>query len=118
MHAGWNALHLACYIGNLEMVKWLIDVCALSPAIKDKNGTSPIHSAIKGGYTEIVEFLVEYDGSLVYSLHENTGFYPLHLAVEHNRLGCFLVLLKHNRTSYHIALQGGSRKCKYLFTNS
>ena len=62
MHAGWNALHLACYIGNLEMVKWLIDVCALSPAIEDNKGRSPIHLAVKRGYTEIVEFLAEYDG--------------------------------------------------------
>ena len=70
------------------MVKWLIDVCALSPAIKNKDGQSPIHLAKKRGYTEIVEFLVEYDGRM-----------------------------KYNRTSYHIAVQGEPGKCKYLFTS-
>ena len=88
MHAGWNALHLACYIGNLEMVKWLIDVCELSPASKDNKGTSPFHTAIVNGNHEIVEFLVEYDGRM-----------------------------KYNRTSYHIAVQGEPGKCKYLFTS-
>ena len=61
MHAGWNAVHLACWVGDLEMVQWLIDVCALSPAIEDNKGRSPIHLAVKRGYTEIVEFLAEYD---------------------------------------------------------
>ena len=92
------------------MVKWLIDVCALSPAIKDKNGTSPIHSAIIGGYTEIVEFLVEYDGSLVYSLDKKSGWYPLQQAVDMNRLECAQVLLKHGA--------GEPGKCKYLFTSA
>ena len=111
------------------MVKWLIDVCALSPAIKDENGKSPIHLAIKCGYTEIVEFLVEYDGSLISSLNESSGFYPLHLAVLMNRLECAQVLLKHGAnvlqpaeegkvykdykglTPFHLAIESESLQC-------
>ena len=77
------------------MVKWLIDVCGLSPAIKDNDGTSPIHFAIQRGYHEIVEFLVEYDGSLISSLDESNGYYPLHAAALWDKPKCAQVLLKH-----------------------
>ena len=88
------------------MVKWLIDVCALSPAIKDNDGKSPIHLAIKCGYTEIVEFLVEYDGSLISSLDESSGVYPLHLAVRWDKLECAQVLLKHEADVLQPAEEG------------
>ena len=106
VHAGWNALHLACYIGNLEMVKWLIDFCALSPAIKDKDGSSPILLAKTRGYTEIVEFLVEYDGSLISSLNEWNGLYPLHQAARCDKLECAQVLLKHGADVLQLAEEG------------
>ena len=108
--AGWNALHYACRNRELEMVKWLIDVCALSPAIKDNKGRSPIHVAIYYGIHEIVEFLVEHDGSLISSLDESSGFYPFHLAVYWDQLECAQVLLKHGA--------GEPGKCKYLFTSA
>ena len=88
-------MHRACMLGDLEKVKWLIDVCELSPASKDNKGTSPFHTAIVNGNHEIVEFLVEYDGSLISCLDENTGWYPLHWAVFLNNSECTLVLLKH-----------------------
>ena len=121
--AGWNALHFACLSGELEMVKWLIHSCALSPKIKNNRGVSPIHNAIFHGYLEIVEFLVEYDGSLISSLDENSGEFPLHAAVSRNKLEIAQVLLKHGadvlqpteqgtvfglkgRTPLHIAVVG------------
>ena len=128
VHAGFNALHRACKKGELEMVKWLIDVCALSPSIKDNDGTSPIHVAIFHGHHEIVEFLVEYDGSLISCLDERTNCYPLHWAVFKKKSECVLVLLKHGadvlqhdpefkRNSLHVAIQDRER-CKFLLTNS
>ena len=111
------------------MAKWLIDVCALSPAIKDNDGTTPIHEAIGYGIPEIVEFLVEHDGSLISSLDESSGFYPFHLAVYWDQLECAQVLLKHGAnvlqpaeegkeiksyeglTPLHIAIESGSLQC-------
>ena len=110
----------------MEKVKWLIDVCALSPAIKTDDGTSPIHVAIQRGYHEIVELLVEYDGSLISSLSEWNGLYSLHTAARWDNLKCAQVLLKHGAdllqpaeegkevksykglTPLHIAKDGGS----------
>ena len=127
--AGRDALHLACVYGELEMVKWLIHSCALSPTIKDKYGESPIHVAIREGYPEIVEFLVEYDGSLISSVDEKTGFFPLHEAVRWDKLEIAQLLLKHGSdvlqpteqgtffeglkglTPLHIAVQEESLEC-------
>ena len=121
--AGENALHQACRHGELEMVKWLIHSCALSPTIKNNRGFSPIHNAIWERYPEIVEFLVEYDGSLISSVNECTGEFPLHWAVRLHKLEIAQVLLKHGadvlqpteqgtvfglkgRTPLHIAVVG------------
>ena len=113
------------------MVKWLIDVCELSPAIKDNVGKSPIYFAIGNGKYKIVEFLVEYDGSLISSLYERSGLYPLHMAVYRDKLKCAQVLLKHGAdvlqpaeegktkvykrykglTPLHLAIEGGSKQC-------
>ena len=110
------------------MVKWLIHSCALSPTIKDNYGTSPIHYAITRGYPEIVEFLVEYDGSLLSSLNDWTGEFPLHVAVRWNNLAIAQVLLTHGAdllqptiqgtrvdlkglTPVHIAVKYGSLEC-------
>ena len=126
--AGFNALHLACWYRELEMVKWLIHSCALSPKIKNNRGVSPIHNAIFYGYLEIVEFLVEYDGSLISSVNERTGEFPLHAAVKRNKLEITQVLLTHGadvlqpteqgtlfglegRTPLHIAVQEESLEC-------
>ena len=106
VHAGRNALHYACVMGELEKVKWLIDVCALSPAIKDDDGTSPIHEAIYNGYHEIVEFLVEYDGSLISSIDERYGWYPLHTAALWDKPKCAQVLLKHGANVLQPAEEG------------
>ena len=122
-----NALHLACRLGELEMVKWLIDICALYPAIIDKDRRSPIHNAIICGHHEIVEFLVEYDGSLISSIDGSNNEYPLHAAVYMKNSECILVLLKHGAdvlqckpgswNSLHLAIQDRER-CKFLLTNS
>ena len=126
--AGFNALHLACWYRELEMVKWLIHSCALSPKIKNNRGVSPIHNAIFYGYLEIVQFLVEYDGSLISSVNERTGEFPLHAAVKRNKLEITQVLLTHGAdllqptiqgtrvdlkglTPVHIAVKYGSLEC-------
>jgi len=110
------------------MVNWLIHSCALSPTIKSNYGTSPIYYAIVNGYLEIVEFLVEYDGSLLSSVKEETGEFPLHWAVRLHKLEIAQVLLTHGadvlqpteqgtvfglkgRTPLHIAVEEESLEC-------
>ncbi|XP_023348394.1 uncharacterized protein LOC111717116 [Eurytemora carolleeae] len=126
-YRGWNALHVACVHGELGMVKWLIHSCALSPTFKNNDGVTPIHYAIFYGYPEIVEFLVEYDGSLISSLNDSTGEFPLHVALRWNKLEIADVLLTHGanvlqpteqgkelrkgRTPLHIAVEGESLEC-------
>ena len=117
------------------MVKWLIDICALYPAIIDKDRRSPIHNAIICGHHEIVEFLVEYDGSLISSIDGSNNEYPLHAAVYMKNSECILVLLKHGadvlqrqpksqRNSLHVAIEFENgpyllgEMCKFLLTNS
>jgi len=56
---GWNALHLACRTGDLEMVKYLYNNNCSSVKVTSNNGRSPLHTAALHGKTSVVKFLVD-----------------------------------------------------------
>eukprot|EP00960_Hanusia_phi_P055055 762853-Hanusia_phi.AAC.6 len=55
---GSTALHAATLLGELEMVKELLDAGA-DPRVQDKEGRTPLHVCAMKGYLEIAERLLE-----------------------------------------------------------
>ena len=62
--AGRTALHLAASMGNLGVVRALLDVEGGSsdPRRTDYQGQTPVHAAARGGHNEVVGELVMLDG--------------------------------------------------------
>ncbi|KAM2954083.1 hypothetical protein FF1_032407 [Malus domestica] len=62
---GDTALHLACLYGNLSCVQlkiilrmWLLLERGANLEAKDEDGAIPLHDACAGGYTEVVQLLI------------------------------------------------------------
>ncbi|KAM1467142.1 hypothetical protein ACFX2I_032282 [Malus domestica] len=62
---GDTALHLACLYGNLSCVQlkiilrmWLLLERGAKLEAKDEDGAIPLHDACAGGYTEVVQLLI------------------------------------------------------------
>ncbi|KAK8934862.1 putative E3 ubiquitin-protein ligase XBOS33 [Platanthera zijinensis] len=94
---GDSVLHLCCLYGSLSCVRLLLERGANSE-VKDEEGAIPLHDACAGGYTEIVEFLINSAGnsSFVKRTLETTdteGDTPLHHAARGEHLNVVQLLL-------------------------
>jgi ankyrin repeat protein len=56
---GNNILHMACYMGKLNMVKYIYNNFRLPLDLYNTDGLAPIHLAVKSGNPEMVEWLWE-----------------------------------------------------------
>ena len=59
---GWTPFHLACYYGQLEIIKLLLKIPigrSIDLNSKDNNGRTGFHIVCSCGQTEIAELLVE-----------------------------------------------------------
>ncbi|XP_063726428.1 alpha-latrocrustotoxin-Lt1a-like isoform X2 [Symsagittifera roscoffensis] len=52
---GWTGLHLACYNGRLDIVKYLVEVLKVDVNSSNVNGVSPLHKAACGGSRTVVK---------------------------------------------------------------
>ena len=77
-------LHFAARNGNLDVVKYILDMDC-DPNCKGEFERIPLHHASEGGHIEVVKFLVDkhHSDPLCPDLNKDT---PLHLAVENNNL--------------------------------
>jgi hypothetical protein len=78
----WTALHNACYLGNVELVKKLLSMGAdvLSSTI---HGQTPLHFAVQSCNPEIVKCILKL-GPDVNAATSGEKVTPLHLACSHN----------------------------------
>lgn len=83
-------LSLACRVGNIDVVKLLLEYKATS--VPNTNGEYPIHIAAQEGHSEICRLLVNYDGwDTADKYNEWT---PLFHAARNGHASCVKVLLE------------------------
>ena len=56
--ANWTPFHIACEIGNLELVKYLASIPEIFLEVEDIDKNTPLHLAAKQGNLPIVTFLI------------------------------------------------------------
>ena len=60
---GHTALHKAAYKGHSMLVKWLLEVVDIDPALKDEGGYTPGAIAAEQGHTALARMLDEAAGT-------------------------------------------------------
>ena len=125
---GHTVLHLACLVGHLDMVDFLLERGANVDAVDD-DGWTPIFSAITEDYLEIVSVLIKHDCNV--NVIDEKGYSPLHCAVKLNNIDVVRELLKSKtidvnltderfgkNTALHLAAQNGYKDiAEYLIKN-
>lgn len=78
--SGLNNLHRACMHGALDTAIALVSVQHMNPnAAALGTGNAPLHLAAKGGYNEIIRFLLDQPG-IDLNAQNKHGLTPLHFA--------------------------------------
>lgn len=86
--AGWTAMHVACFKGNMEMIKYLVSSLGKDMVVtaKDKNGRAPAHLACYRGFSDIVIFFVDVLGvGPLITCGDGSNWTPLHEAAQENK---------------------------------
>ena len=92
-----SPLHLACQIGNLDIVKFLIEIGSDTNIANRASVTwpTPLHLACMNGKLNIVKFFVTFskDRNIKLNATDNFGKTPFHIACEYQRLDIVEYLL-------------------------
>lgn len=85
---------MACELGNIQLVKTLLELGANVNFLYKQRSKFPLHYAAQKGHLEVVIFLIEH-GALVDLVVENSHFIaPLYMAVQHDKLDVVRELVK------------------------
>lgn len=74
--AGWDAFLCACEKGQLEVVKYFVQIKGFDAGRKTCEGMAPLHMATKGEQLDVMKFLV--DSGAVSNVKDKDGNTPLH----------------------------------------
>ncbi|CAM9346096.1 glutaminase kidney isoform, mitochondrial-like [Lampetra fluviatilis] len=66
-----TALHVAAAEGHLDVVRFLLECCNVSPTPRDRWGNTPMADAVLFGHSEVAQLLREYE--LKYELEESVA---------------------------------------------
>ncbi len=89
---GRTLLHLACFSGKLDCVKFLLEDCKADARVSDSNKRTLLHVAAFGNHVKIAELLI-LKGANVNAL-DSTGSSPLHWANKKGNSEVAVVLIE------------------------
>ena len=92
----YTGLHIACSLGNKEIVEYLISHPKINVNKEDHNGETPLYIACYYGYEEIVKILLK-DERVNVNKEDNYGATPLWRACWNGRVEIVKILLKDKR---------------------
>ena len=103
---GCTYLHSACVIGDLDIVKYLIQMNFCDPRCQDDDGWMPLHYSCKHGHLQIVEHLVNEQNCEIVC-YTNDRSTPFSIAVEnkHDNVALFLI----QKQFSHLSIDRNSR---------
>ena len=115
---GKSLLHLAVLSNNVATVELFLRKGALTEVL-DKDNNTPLHLALKGGFTHIAELIIgQLEGSPINAI-DNDGNSPLHLAAQKGYYGLVYLLIskgashsavnKNNQSPYSLAPDSDTR---------
>ena len=96
-----SKVHKLCDEGNLVKVKKYIETLSDEELIaklstrKGVFGYTPLHLAVAGGHTEVLEYLLSKCSKELVNCTANSGYTPLHLAASSGHRNSIKTLLKH-----------------------
>jgi ankyrin repeat protein len=92
-YKGWGtALHIAAFLGELDIVEYLIGRGA-NIAAQNPTGVTPLHTAANGGHLEVVKFLVAHGADV--KVRDRGNVTPLHMVGGKGRLAVAEFLVAH-----------------------
>lgn len=113
---GAQPIHLACFFGQLEVVKLLLKHGAqTNTTVAAFGGVYPIHSAAASRSTDIVRFLLE--SGVDPNTKQQAGWTALHAAAKHGDLAIATLLLEHG-ADQSIKTEDGATALQMLCADS
>lgn len=96
---GWLAVHYASEWGHLDILK---EILIVEPDVSLVNyrGATPLHLASRRGHFHVVQFLLNYDLSLMYEV-DNFGRIPLFEAILGQHVDVVKLFLEEGSLVYH-----------------
>ncbi|CAI5474263.1 unnamed protein product [Closterium sp. Yama58-4] len=95
---GWTMLHIASHMGNVRMVRQLLeegDVAVDEPSLGPKHaGATALHLAAAAGHIAVMDALLEGGANIEARTRGGFGWTPLHHAARHNRRRAIRFLLE------------------------
>ncbi|XP_067654205.1 uncharacterized protein [Haliotis asinina] len=108
---GNNVLHLACYNGDLEMVKLILSMNVVNINSRGWNSRTPVMRAAESGHRDVVEFLVSRGADV--SLVDGYGDNVLHFACRGGDLETVKLILSMNVVDINARNNDGKTAADY-----
>mmetsp|Transcript_17724 Transcript_17724/g.50213 ORF Transcript_17724/g.50213 Transcript_17724/m.50213 type:complete len:240 (+) Transcript_17724:109-828(+) len=93
---GNTALHRACRDGDLDKVKYLVEVVDVDVNIENNEEQTPLHHAVCNKHPEVAKYLLNVDGINLTAENEH-GDTALHLAARSGCLASVQLLIKKDK---------------------
>lgn len=87
---GRSLLHIATYLGHVEVVKRLLKE-GMNTSLHDRDGKTPLHVAAAYGYSQILTFLLQYESHVEHLDYDNNT--PLHMSCKFGHNECCRLLI-------------------------